>query len=466
MALSKDEAKKLEYRPKTVYSLVKEAEKTAEEYCEGYKAFLDASKTERGAVRFTIDEAVSRGFESFDEKKKYKAGDKVYYNNRNKSLILAVIGTDAKAGANIIASHIDSPRIDLKQKPLYEENGIGYFKTHYYGGIKKYQWSALPLALHGVIIKKNGEVVEVCIGEDENDPVLCISDLMPHIGKEQYDRKLSEGIKGEELNIVIGIKPLDGDEDESVKLNILSILSEKYGICESDLITAELTAVPAMKARDAGLDRSMILAYGQDDKVCSYPSLTALFELDKTPEKTAICILADKEEIGSYGVTGLNSQALSHFIKDICDSRSVSYTEFIRNSVCLSADVGGAYDPTFASAYDPRNSAFLAKGIVITKYTGSRGKSGSSDASAELFSKIVRLFEKNGIVWQTGEYGKVDQGGAGTVASEIAAMNIDVIDAGVPVLCMHSPAELAAKVDIHMMHKASKAFYNMSNNSF
>ena len=463
MALTKEEAKKLEYKSKTIYSLDKNAEKAAQEYCEGYKEFINAAKTERGAVRYTIAEAVSRGFEPFDASKKYKAGDKVYYNNRNKGLILAVIGTDAKAGANIIASHIDSPRIDLKQKPLYEDSGIGYFKTHYYGGIKKYQWSALPLSLHGVIMKKNGEAVEVCIGEDEADPVLCISDLMPHIGKDQYERKLGEVIMGEELNIINGLKPLEDDEDESVRLGILSILNEKYGICEADLVTAELTAVPACKARDAGLDRSMVLAYGQDDKVCSYPSLTALFGLDKAPEKTAVCILADKQEIGSYGVTGLNSDALAHFLMDICDSRKVSYTEFIRGSVCLSADVGGAYDPTFSSAYEARNSSYLAKGVVITKYTGSRGKSGSSDASAELFSKIARLFDKQNIVWQTGEYGKVDQGGAGTVATEIAAMNIDVIDAGVPVLCMHSPAELAAKVDIHMMHRASEAFYKMTD---
>lgn len=458
--MTKEEAKKLEYKPKTVYSIIDAVEAKASEYCVGYKNFLNDAKTERDAVKRAITEAKANGFVPFESAKAYNAGDKIYHNNRNKSLILAVIGKDARAGANIIASHIDSPRIDLKQKPLYDDHGIGYFKTHYYGGIKKYQWSALPLALHGVVIKKNGEAVDICIGEDEDDVVLCVSDLMPHIGKDQYDRKLSEGISGEELNIITGVKPLEGDDDESVKLNILALLNRKYGICEADLLTAELTAVPAQKARDAGLDGSLVLAYGQDDKVCSYPSLTALFEID-VPEKTAICILADKEEIGSYGVTGLGADTLANFMKDICANRGASYTDFLRSSICLSADVGGAYDPTFASAYDVRNSSFVAKGVVVTKYSGSRGKSGSSDASAELFSMIARLFDKNGVVWQTGEYGKVDQGGAGTVATEIAAMDIDVIDVGVPVLSMHSPMELAAKVDIYMMHKASLAFYNL-----
>ncbi|HBL83814.1 MAG: aminopeptidase [Clostridiales bacterium GWF2_38_85] len=457
--MTKEEAKKLLHNPKTSYSRHKGIEKTAEDYCIGYKSFINDAKTERDAVRYAIDTATKNGFTPFSSKKAYKAGDKIYYNNRNKSIILAVAGVNAEAGANIIASHIDAPRIDLKQRALYEDSGISFFKTHYYGGIKKYQWSALPLALHGVIIKKDGTPLDICIGEDENDPVFYISDLMPHIGKDQFDRKLGEGILGEELNIINGSMPFEDDEDESVKLNILRILNEKYDITELDLINAELTAVPSQKTRDVGFDRSMIAAYAHDDRVCAYPSMTALFGLDKTPESTAVIILADKEEIGSYGVTGLTSDVLRHFLMDICVSRSVSYTNFIRNSTCMSADVGGAYDPTFSSAYEAKNSAYLAKGVVVTKYTGSRGKGGSSDASAELFGKITRCFDAAEVDWQTGEYGKVDQGGAGTVASEIAMMNIDVIDVGVPILSMHSPVELASKVDIYTMHLASAAFF-------
>ena len=405
-----------------------------------------------------IIEAEKNGFVEYVEGTQYKQGDKIYYNNRGKSIFLAVIGENITDGVNIVMAHTDSPRIDLKQKPLYEAGGLSYFKTHYYGGLKKYQWTALPLSLHGVVFLADGTELKINIGEDENDPVLYISDLMPHIGKDQYSRHLSDGIQGEELNIINGSVPLEDDEDESVKLAVVALLNEKYGISEKDLINAELTVTPAIKSRDVGFDRGMIAAYGQDDRICAYPAITALFELDM-PKKTAMAVFADKEEIGSVGVTGIRSAALSHFLIDLCDGDMKKYTMMCRRSVCLSADVGGAFDPTFAGAYESSNSAYINKGVVITKYTGSRGKSGTSDASAELFNRISKLCDNNDIIWQTGEYGKVDQGGAGTVASDISELNIDVIDVGVPILSMHSPIELASKGDIYMTYKCFKAFF-------
>lgn len=456
--MNSENAKKLLLTRETVYSSRRDTIDKAYDYCEGYKRFLDKSKTEREAVSFAVDAAKANGFSQYDPDKKYAPGDKVYYVNRMKSVMLAVIGSAGpEAGFAVAAAHIDSPRLDLKQHPLYESSDIAYFKTHYYGGLKKYQWTALPLALHGVVYDREGKQINISVGEDENDPVFFITDLMPHISKDQYEKKLGEAISGEGLNIVCGSAPLS-DEDGSVKLGVLALLNEKYGISEEDLVTAELSAVPALKARDVGFDRSMISAYGQDDRVCAYPAVTALLSL-KDPKRTCVVILADKEEIGSEGVTGMRSAALKDFLVSLCENAGADYKKCFAASHCISADVGGAYDPCYAEAYEASNSSYINKGIAVMKYTGARGKSGSSDASAELLSRVAGIFRKNGIVWQTGEYGKVDQGGAGTVATELACLNIDVVDVGVPILSMHSPSELAAKADIYMLHLALEAFF-------
>lgn len=456
--IKKEDAKKLLYKRQNVYVRYPLIKDEVFEYSKGYREFIDSAKTEREATAYAVKYATDRGFRPFEKGKKYKAGDKIYYVNRDKGIYLVVIGQESlDKGCSIIVAHTDSPRLDLKQVPLYEESGVSYFKTHYYGGIKKYQWTALPLSLHGVVYTKSGGRVDIDIGENEDDPIFYISDLMPHIGKDQAEKKLNEGISGEGLNIINGSIPFD-DED-GAKLYILALLNEKYGICEADLITAELSAVPAIKSREVGFDRSMIAAYGHDDRICAYPALSAICELNNI-EKTAIAMFADKEEIGSEGVTGLRSSSFKDFLSELCDMQNVCVRDCCLNSLCFSADVGGAYDPCYADAYEANNSAYLNKGVVVTKYTGARGKSGSSDASAELVSKVAKLLDKNEVVWQTGEYGKVDQGGAGTVANEIAMLNIDVIDVGVPLLSMHSPVELAAKSDIYMMYKACFALYN------
>ncbi len=448
------------YKAETIYEKDENAFKLADEFCKGYKQFIDSAKTEREAAAYGAAEAEKMGFTVYDRKKTYKAGDKVYFLNRLKSIVLCVFGSeDIENGANIVIAHTDSPRLDIKQRPLYEDGGLAYFKTHYYGGIKKYQWTAMPLALHGVIIKKNGEKVNVALGEELDEPAFYISDLMPHIAKDQVDKPLGSAITGEGLNIIVGSVPVVGEKD-ALKLSVLKALNEKYGVTEADLITAELSIVPAGKSRDVGFDRGMISAYGHDDRVCAYPSMRALFDLD-IPKRTCICIFADKEEIGSYGVTGMSSAAYKNFLVDICRSFGACFEAFCENSVCLSADVGGAYDSCYADAYDAKNSAYVNRGVVVTKYTGSRGKSGSSDASAELLSKLITVFDRDGVAWQTGEYGKVDQGGAGTVATEVALLNIDVVDCGVPMLSMHSPYELAAKVDIYAMYKAAKSFFTL-----
>ena len=371
-----------------------------------------------------------------------------------------MIGSQSpEKGVNITAAHIDSPRLDLKPCPLYEDSELALFKSHYYGGIRKYQWTAIPLSLHGVVVKKDGECVEVNIGEDKDDPCFVVTDLLPHLAKEQNKRSLNEGIKGEELNVLIGSRPfLDDGESELVKLNILSILYDKYGITEDDFHSAELECVPAFPAKDLGLDRSMIGAYGHDDRVCAYPALTALFDLNKT-DKTAIVILADKEETGSDGNTGLNSAFLKYIVDDLCRPFGYSTTVALRNSSCLSADVNGAFDPTFPDVFERRNSAQLNYGAVITKYTGSGGKGGTSDASAEYMGKIRKILDDAGVIWQTGELGKVDAGGGGTVAKYIANLGVDVVDIGVPVLSMHSPFETVAKLDVYMTYKAVLAFF-------
>ncbi len=432
---------------------------SAYQYAKGYKNFLDNAKTEREAAKTAISLAEQKGFVPFEIGKEYKAGDKVYFNNHGKTVAFAVIGKQtADNGINITAAHIDSPRLDLKPNPLYEDSELALFKTHYYGGLRKYQWTAVPLAIHGVFALKDGTVKEVSIGEKEDEPKFVINDLLPHLSAEQNKRTLSDGIKGEELNVLVGSRPFKADEgSELVKLNILNLLNQKYGISEDDFLSAELEMVPAHKACDIGFDGSLIGAYGQDDRVCAYPALTAILEVEN-PEKTALAILADKEEIGSTGNTGLESDFLRYVIGDIAKMQRVDATVALRNSKCLSADVNAGFDPTFPDVMDRRNASFLNYGVVVTKYTGARGKSGTSDASAEYVAYVRNMLDKAGIVWQTGELGKVDLGGGGTVAMFIANMGVDVIDLGVPVLSMHAPFETTSKFDVYMCYKAMYEF--------
>lgn len=431
----------------------------ADSFCEGYMKFLDDAKTEREAVTAAIALAEANGFMPFDPTKRYSAGEKVYCNVRGKSIILCVFGKNSLAnGVKVLAAHIDSPRLDLKQHPIYENSELALLKTHYYGGIRKYQWVTIPLALHGVIYKADGSGVTVSIGEDDNDPVLTVTDLLPHLAQEQSKRTLAEGIKGEELNVLIGSRPFkDDDVSEKIKLNIMKILNEKYGIIEDDFVSAELEVVPAFKARNVGLDCGLIGAYGQDDRVCSYPALQAILECD-CPEDTAVCVLTDKEEIGSVGPTGLSGDYFRHFLEAIADSADVPAYTLIHNSKCLSADVTAAYDPTFSDVLDPRNASYCNYGIAMCKYTGSRGKSGCNDASAEFVSYVRKVFDENGVIWQTTELGRVDLGGGGTVAAYIGNMDMSVVDVGVPVLCMHSPFEVTAKLDVYMAYKGFSAF--------
>ena len=433
----------------------------AQMYAEGYKRFLNNAKTEREAVSVAVALAEQHGFRPFDPADSFKAGDKVYVNNRGKALILAVIGEKPLAdGVSIAAAHIDSPRLDLKPNPLYEDSDLAYFDTHYYGGIKKYQWTAIPLALHGIVIKKDGEAVTVCIGEAADEPIFCVTDLLPHLGKDQMKREAAEVVKGEDLNLLIGSYPLkDGDGSDLVKLNILKILNEKYGIVEADFVSAELEIVPAFPAKDLGLDRSMIGGYGQDDRVCAYPALTALLATDK-PQYTAVTILADKEEIGSEGNTGLQSAFLTYFIEDLAAACGTTARAVFSNSLCLSADVNAAFDPIYPEVMVKSNACQLNRGVCITKYTGARGKSGSSDASAEFMGVVRRFLDAGDVLWQTGELGKVDAGGGGTVAAYIANLNVDTVDLGVPVLSMHAPFEVVSKTDVYMAHKAFSALFD------
>ena len=446
---------------KNGYDLLDEAALAEmESYCEGYKAFLDAAKTEREAVTWAVQAAEEAGFVPFDPAKKYKAGDKVYYNNRGKAMCLAVIGKKgAKEGVRIAAAHIDSPRIDLKPIPLYEANELALLKTHYYGGIKKYQWTAIPLSLHGKIVRKDGEEITVRIGEKEGEPQFTITDILPHLGKDQMAKTLGEAISGEDMNVLAGSLPLtDGEGEQLFKLNIMNILHQQYGIVESDLISAELEFVPAFKAVDIGFDRSMIGAYGHDDRVCAYPILEAIFQC-KTPEYTCITVLADKEEIGSVGNTGLASEYLNYFVADLAAAEGLEARHVYTKSTCLSADVTAAFDPNYAYAYEAGNSTFLNRGVGLSKYTGSRGKGGSNDANAEFVGQVRKIFDEADVLWQIGELGKVDQGGGGTVALDISRMNADVIDVGVPVLSMHSPFEVVSKLDVYMAYKGFKAYF-------
>jgi len=436
--------------------------KKADEFCEDYKKFLNVAKTERESVVYSIARAEKQGFVPFDSSITYKAGDKVYYNNRGKSLVLAIIGKDGcKNGVRIAAAHIDSPRLDLKPYPLYQDNDLVLLKTHYYGGIKKYQWTAMPMAMHGRIVRKDGTFVDVRVGEEDGEPQFCITDLLPHLGDEQMKKTLSKGIEGENLNILIGSRPIRADKGENLfKLNIMKILNKKYNIVEEDLVSAEIEFVPAFKATDIGFDRSMIGSYGHDDRVCAYPALLALLNC-KTPQSTVLTVLADKEEIGSYGNTGLNSSFLRYFIADLAKQENLEARDVLSRSKCLSADVTAAFDPNYASVYETRNSCYINNGVGVMKYTGGHGKSGTSDASAEFMAEIRNLLASNNVLWQTGEMGKVDAGGGGTVAMYIASLNVDVVDVGVPVLSMHAPFEVASKLDIYMAYKAFKSFFDV-----
>ena len=430
-----------------------------EAYAKRYMAFMDAAKTEREATAWTAAKAEELGFKPFVPGMKAEPGDKIYYNNRDKSIALAVIGTESLAsGANICAAHVDSPRLDVKPHPLYEDSEIAYFKTHYYGGIKKYQWPTIPLALHGVVCRADGTRVTVTIGEDENDPILMVTDLLVHLSADQMQKTLAKGIAAEQLNVLLGTEPIDGEGSDLVKLNIMKLLNEKYGIVEADFHSAELTVVPAGRCREVGLDRSLISAYGHDDRVCAFASLDPLFHIG-TPTRTAVCVLADKEEIGSVGISGMESRFFERFMGALCDAQGVSLAECFANSFCLSTDVAIAYDPNFAEVHDPRNNAKLNYGVAVSKYTGSRGKSGASDASAEALYHVRKVLDDAGVIWQISTLGKVDQGGGGTVAYCMANRNIVTVDAGVPVLCMHAPLELVTKLDAHMGMLACKAIY-------
>ena len=446
--------------PKNGYvGLTDEQRAEMESYCKRYSAFMDACKTEREATTWAVAEAEKNGFRPFAPGMDAKPGDKIYLNNRGKSIMLAVIGTESLAkGANICAAHTDSPRMDVKPNPLYEDSEIAYLKTHYYGGIKKYQWPTVPLAIHGVVCLKDGSVVTVTIGEDENDPILVVSDLLIHLAADQMKKPLAEGIVGEQLNVILGTEPIEGEGSDLVKLNIMKWLNEKYGMIESDFLSAELTIVPAGRCREVGLDRSLLGAYGHDDRVCAYAELEALFTIG-TPAKTAVCILADKEEIGSVGISGMQSQAFEYFMETLCLAQNVRLSECFANSFCLSADVSNAFDPNFAETCDRRNNSQLNYGVAICKYTGARGKGGASDASAEAMGHVRSTLDKAGVKWQIATLGKVDQGGGGTVAAYMANRNIVTVDAGVPVLCMHAPMEIVSKLDCYMTMLACKAIY-------
>ncbi len=453
----------LAYKRTNVYEVADEKLlKAIFDYAEPYKTFLDEGKTEREVCAFVVAEAEKQGYKPFQFGQKLKAGDKVYYNNRGKNIYLIRIGTNdvAKDGIRILASHIDSPRIDFKQVPLYETDDIAFAKTHYYGGIRKYQWATIPLALHGTVALKNGKKIEVRIGEDDNDPVFYISDLLPHLAAKQNAKPLGEAIEGEDLNVWLGNIPYTAAKDEkdkTVKENVLKILNEKYGMDEADFLSAELSVVPAYNAKDVGLDRALIGAYGHDDRVCSYPAYTALFDT-KSTDKTVMVVLADKEEIGSEGTSGMQCAIFTDLIDEIARSFGVSSAAVRANSKCLSADVNAAYDPNYPQVLEKLNATYLSHGAGVTKFTGARGKSGSSDADAEFIAYLRKIFEDNGVIWQTGELGKVDVGGGGTVAKYIANMNIDTIDVGVPVISMHAPYEVISKADLYELYLAFAAF--------
>ena len=459
---NKELKEKLFSKKKNGYDRMDAAGKAAmDAYCEGYKAYLDAGKTERLCAEESIRMAEAAGYRPYERGMELAAGDKVYVCNRGKGVMLAYLGTETlDQGANIVAAHIDSPRLDLKPYPLYEEGEMAYLKTHYYGGVRKYQWTTILLELHGVVAKTDGTVVKVNIGADEGDPRLIITDLLPHLGAEQSKRPLGEAIPAENLNLLVGSRPVEDDEGgDRIKLAVMQLLHDKYGITEDDFTSAELEAVPAANASDVGLDRSFIGSYGHDDRVCGYAALKSLLDLEETPAKTAVCLLVDKEEIGSMGVTGMQSAAFDTFMEDLCDAQDVPLRACYEKSLCISADVTAAYDPGFAEVYEKRNAALVNYGICLSKYTGARGKSGSSDAGAETVAVVRAAFENDDVIWQIAELGKTDVGGGGTVAQFMANRNIDTIDAGVPVLSMHAPVEVVSKLDCYQTYKGMKAIY-------
>ncbi len=451
----------LKYTRKNVYKQAdgKELEKIYQ-FAEGYKRFLDSSKTERDAAITAKKLAEQNGFKPFSFSEKLKAGDKRYFINRHKNVFLISVGKEdiAKDGVRIMVAHVDSPRLDLKPNPMYEDSGLCYFKTHYYGGIKKYQWTAMPLALHGVVMLRGGERREICVGEDDGDPIFCITDILPHLGAEQSAKPLAKAIDGESLNAVIGALPSVDEEEEKecVKSAILKLLNKKYGFTEVDLQCSELCFVPAGKARDVGFDGALISSYGHDDKVCAYPEMKAIFDYDSP--HTVVAVFADKEEVGSDGTTGMQSKVISDVIETIANSFGANPIEVRYNSKCISADVTAGYDPAFASAFEKRNTTYINCGAAVSKYTGARGKSSTNDADAEYMGWLRDIFEDNGVIWQTGELGAVDIGGGGTVAKFIANLGIDTVDVGVPVLSMHAPYELISKADVYSLYKACLAF--------
>jgi len=461
----------LKHEFKNAWEIERENNKLNEvmDYSKGYMNFLDNGKTERTSAREIVKIAKENGYISLEEaiKKSYvKPGEKIYAVNKDKAVALFVIGKNLlDEGMKIVGGHIDAPRIDLKQNPLYQEANLGFFKTHYYGGVKKYQWTALPLAIHGVVILNDGTKVDICIGEDESDPVFCITDLLIHLASDQMQKKLSEGVTGESLNLLVGHMPLEGEEKEAIEQNILKLLNDKYGMVEEDFLSAEIEIVPAGRARDLGFDRSMIIAYGHDDRVCSYAAVKAIMETEN-PEYTVVALCVDKEEVGSQGNTGMHSKFFENTVAELValegNYSDLKVRRAMANSKVLSADVTAGYDPTYPEVYEKRNSAYMGRGVALTKYTGSRGKSGCNDANAEFTAEVRRIFNKAGVVWQTSELGKVDQGGGGTIAYILANYGAEVIDCGVGVLNMHAPHEIVSKVDIYEMYKGYKAFFNIN----
>lgn len=457
----------LTLKRKNVYEEISDKEKKKMlDICEEYRRFISYHKTERECVKGIICAAQEFGYVPLESKDTLKAGDKVYAVNRGKNVFMAVIGNeDITNGVNIAGAHIDSPRLDLKQNPLYESTDMALLKTHYYGGLKKYQWTAIPLAIHGVVITSDGEKHEISIGEGKNDPVFCVTDLLPHLAREQMSKKMSDGIEGEKLNVLIAGMPYNDDEvKEKVKLTALKYLNDKYGMCEKDFQSAEIEIVPAGEARNVGLDESFIGGYGQDDRVCAFTTLKGILDIEN-PRRTAVAFFADKEEIGSMGNTGAQSSFMSMVIAEIAEKMTgkcsvTDYNKVITNSACMSSDVTAAVDPNYEGVTEKNNASFAGYGVALMKYTGSGGKYNSSDANAEFVYGIGKIMDDNGVIWQTGELGKVDQGGGGTIAQYVANLNMDVIDCGVPVLSMHSPFEVTAKSDIYMAYKAYKAFYN------
>ena len=462
MEEKKDYRAELFYEPKNGYETMDAEQRSAmEAYCEDYKRFLNDSRTERECVRNAIALAEAQGFVEYVPGMELKTGDKIYYSNRGKALLLAIMGKKPMSeGAVVAAAHVDSPRLDLKQLPLYEDNELAFLKTHYYGGIKKYQWTAIPLELHGTVVTTAGETIDVVIGRDPDEPQFMVSDLLPHLAGDQMAKKLGDAIKAESMNILAGSVPYDDDGKDRVKLAVMSILNSQYGITEEDLISAELYAVPAFEVRDIGLDRSLIGGYGHDDRVCAYAELRALFDLKGAPNRTAVCILADKEETGSDGVSGMKSQAFEWFAGKLCKATGSDIDDCFANSICISADVTAAFDPNYPEVSEKRNAAKLNYGVSLHKFTGSRGKSGTNDAPAELVAYMRRVLNAEGVQWQMCELGKVDQGGGGTVAMYMGNRNIDTIDAGVPVISMHAPFEVVAKYDCYMTYRAVLAVYS------